>query len=124
MQDEWFHVPQTQRYCRGDYEHWDPKITTFPGLYLLGKFHASAMSPLQSFLSPRGKAQEPCSTGVLRSLNVLLVPGFFIVVQQLYKRLHPHHGSESATLMVGHFQCIPADELHLPSSSCISLQLG
>jgi hypothetical protein len=30
-QDEFFHVPQAQRYCNGDYT-WDPKITTPPGL--------------------------------------------------------------------------------------------
>ncbi len=36
MQDEPFHVPQTQRYCRGDFATWDPKITTFPGLYIAG----------------------------------------------------------------------------------------
>eukprot|EP00191_Tetraselmis_sp_GSL018_P012453 CAMPEP_0177594952 /NCGR_PEP_ID=MMETSP0419_2-20121207/10076_1 /TAXON_ID=582737 /ORGANISM="Tetraselmis sp., Strain GSL018" /LENGTH=44 /DNA_ID= /DNA_START= /DNA_END= /DNA_ORIENTATION= len=23
--DEIFHVPQAQRYCRGDFAHWDPK---------------------------------------------------------------------------------------------------
>lgn len=33
--DEPFHVPQAQAYCRGDFETWDPKITTPPGLYLL-----------------------------------------------------------------------------------------
>jgi len=30
--DEFFHVPQAQKYCAGDYT-WDPKITTPPGLY-------------------------------------------------------------------------------------------
>jgi alpha-1,2-glucosyltransferase len=30
-QDEFFHVPQAQKYCNGDYT-WDPKITTPPGL--------------------------------------------------------------------------------------------
>jgi hypothetical protein len=30
-QDEFFHVPQAQKYCEGDYT-WDPKITTPPGL--------------------------------------------------------------------------------------------
>jgi alpha-1,2-glucosyltransferase len=30
-QDEFFHIPQAQRYCKGDYT-WDPKITTPPGL--------------------------------------------------------------------------------------------
>lgn len=30
-QDEFFHIPQAQLYCEGDYT-WDPKITTPPGL--------------------------------------------------------------------------------------------
>ncbi|KAL6158878.1 glucosyltransferase [Exserohilum turcicum] len=34
--DEFFHVPQAQKYCKGDYS-WDPKITTPPGLYLISK---------------------------------------------------------------------------------------
>ncbi|KAI4717209.1 hypothetical protein E4T48_06586 [Aureobasidium sp. EXF-10727] len=33
--DEVFHVGQVQEYCRGNYWHWDPKITTPPGLYFL-----------------------------------------------------------------------------------------
>lgn len=32
VEDEFFHVPQAQKYCRRDYS-WDPKITTPPGLY-------------------------------------------------------------------------------------------
>ena len=32
LQDEIFHIPQTQKYCAGDWKSWDPKITTFPGL--------------------------------------------------------------------------------------------
>ncbi|RWW02955.1 hypothetical protein GW17_00033936 [Ensete ventricosum] len=31
-QDEIFHIPQAQRYCRGDFGTWDPMITTPPGL--------------------------------------------------------------------------------------------
>jgi hypothetical protein len=31
-EDEYFHIPQAQKYCKGDYS-WDPKITTPPGLY-------------------------------------------------------------------------------------------
>jgi alpha-1,2-glucosyltransferase len=34
-QDEPFHVPQVQAYCRGEWDVWDPKITTPPGLYVL-----------------------------------------------------------------------------------------
>ncbi|KIY65907.1 glycosyltransferase family 59 protein [Cylindrobasidium torrendii FP15055 ss-10] len=33
--DEPFHVPQAQAYCRGEFDVWDPKITTPPGLYIM-----------------------------------------------------------------------------------------
>ncbi|TFK30382.1 glucosyltransferase [Coprinopsis marcescibilis] len=33
--DEPFHIPQVQAYCRGEFETWDPKLTTPPGLYLM-----------------------------------------------------------------------------------------
>ena len=33
--DEHFHVKQTQQYCSGAFQEWDPKITTFPGLYFI-----------------------------------------------------------------------------------------
>ncbi|KAJ7275481.1 glucosyltransferase [Mycena haematopus] len=33
--DEPFHIPQAQAYCRGEFDVWDPKITTPPGLYIL-----------------------------------------------------------------------------------------
>ncbi|KAF2834010.1 alpha-1,2 glucosyltransferas-like protein alg10 [Ophiobolus disseminans] len=52
--DEFFHVPQAQLYCKGDYT-WDPKITTPPGLYLVAKL----FSPLIG-----------CDTSSLRALNV------------------------------------------------------
>ena len=34
--DEKFHVGQTLTYLQGDWFNWDPKITTPPGLYILG----------------------------------------------------------------------------------------
>ncbi|CAK0787759.1 hypothetical protein CVIRNUC_010981 [Coccomyxa viridis] len=97
--DEWFHVPQTQRYCRGDFQHWDPKITTFPGLYLLAAPYARAVAYLQSYVAPEGAEQEACSTGRLRSINVLLAAAYFVLMQQLHRRLHPHTGGETATLI-------------------------
>lgn len=103
VQDEWFHVPQTQQYCRGKYQDWDPKITTFPGLYLLAAPYAKAVALLQSTLSLKGVVQEPCSTGILRSFNVLMAAAFFAVVQQLYRRLHLRTSSESPTLVVSFF---------------------
>jgi hypothetical protein len=30
----------TQLYCKGDFLSWDPKITTFPGLYVIGAAYA------------------------------------------------------------------------------------
>jgi DIE2/ALG10 family len=32
LQDEVFHIPQAQAYCRGEFNVWDPKLTTPPGL--------------------------------------------------------------------------------------------
>uniref|UniRef100_A0A1I8Q1F7 Dol-P-Glc:Glc(2)Man(9)GlcNAc(2)-PP-Dol alpha-1,2-glucosyltransferase n=1 Tax=Stomoxys calcitrans TaxID=35570 RepID=A0A1I8Q1F7_STOCA len=32
--DEEFHIRQGLHYCRKNFKQWDPKITTFPGLYL------------------------------------------------------------------------------------------
>ncbi|QEU61556.1 Die2 [Kluyveromyces lactis] len=41
--DEKFHVDQTLRYLRGEWSSWNGKITTPPGLYLLGwlQYHAT-----------------------------------------------------------------------------------
>jgi hypothetical protein len=49
MQDEPFHIPMAQQYCRGDFISWDPKITTFPGLYYLGVLYAWLSSLLLSW---------------------------------------------------------------------------
>jgi alpha-1,2-glucosyltransferase len=51
-QDEPFHVPMTQRYCNGDFGYWDPKITTFPGLYVLGSGYAGAAAAAVSWMGP------------------------------------------------------------------------
>jgi hypothetical protein len=76
MQDEIFHIPQAQHYCRGEFSSWDPKITTFPGLYL----YSSALPALLKLLhlhsdshGDSGSAGEVgfCSPQFLR-LTVLL----------------------------------------------------
>ena len=97
LQDEPFHVNQTAQYCRGNWTSWDPKITTLPGLYLLGAPYGRTAHALLGLLRPQGTA---CSTSMLRSMNVLLAAAFFAVVQQLYRRLHPQKTPEFATLMV------------------------
>lgn len=45
MQDEVYHVRQTQRFCTGDLEY-DPMITTFPGVYVVGVLWARALQLL------------------------------------------------------------------------------
>lgn len=55
--DEIFHVPQSDRYCRGILD-WDPKITTFPGLYLVSAPIARLLSPVFSSL----QLPHSCST--------------------------------------------------------------
>lgn len=57
-QDEPFHVPQTQRYCRGDFATWDTKITTFPGLYVAGTAWAHLLHIGSGALSALGLTQQ------------------------------------------------------------------
>ena len=62
------------------------------------------MAYLQSYVAPvapEGAEKEACSTGRLRSINVLLAAALFVLMQELYRRLHPQTDSETATLMVG-----------------------
>ncbi|KAI5634623.1 DIE2/ALG10 family domain-containing protein [Phthorimaea operculella] len=33
--DELFHIPQGLQFCQRNFTHWDPKITTLPGLYFV-----------------------------------------------------------------------------------------
>lgn len=55
--DEIFHLPQTQRYCAGQWAEWDPMITTFPGLYLVGVGYAKLLGALATALSGSGAAE-------------------------------------------------------------------
>lgn len=51
LQDEPFHIPQTQNYCNGRWDVWDPKITTLPGLYLFGAAYAHSLKGITSALA-------------------------------------------------------------------------
>lgn len=65
MQDEIFHIPQLVRYCEGDL-HWDPKLTTPPGLYAL----TLALRHASRFVG----IDWPCdSTNLARATNLLAV---------------------------------------------------
>uniref|UniRef100_A0A7R9U9B9 Dol-P-Glc:Glc(2)Man(9)GlcNAc(2)-PP-Dol alpha-1,2-glucosyltransferase n=1 Tax=Pinguiococcus pyrenoidosus TaxID=172671 RepID=A0A7R9U9B9_9STRA len=63
--DEIFHAAQTQQYCEGDFTTWDPKITTFPGLYYAGLASARAREGFGE------SAQSACSLTSLRAVNAV-----------------------------------------------------
>ncbi|RLN44325.1 hypothetical protein BBJ29_009698 [Phytophthora kernoviae] len=79
--DEIFHVPQTQKYCNGHFDEWDPKITTFPGLYLISTLYSRAITSLSS--------GEFCSLPVLRSMNVLSTLGNAVLCVLLRRHVAP-----------------------------------
>ncbi|CAK7211710.1 glucosyltransferase [Sporothrix curviconia] len=61
--DEFFHVPQAQKYCRRQWYDWDDKITTPPGLYLV----SVAMETMWSGL------QNGCDIWALRGANTVAI---------------------------------------------------
>ena len=92
--DEPFHLRQTQEYCAGRWDVWDEKITTFPGLYILGAAVAGAIRSLVAVLGLSAEAADSaCSLSSLRALNLLpaaLAPWL------IYELLHLRHPSASA----------------------------
>ncbi|KAK1996287.1 DIE2/ALG10 family protein [Colletotrichum falcatum] len=65
--DEFFHIPQAQKFCQGRWDEWDDKITTPPGLYILSKYY------LQMMMRPE------CSVLDLRGINIIAVLGVGIL---------------------------------------------
>ncbi|KAK9789925.1 hypothetical protein WJX73_006242 [Symbiochloris irregularis] len=96
--DEVFHVRQTQQYCKGDFASWDPKITTFPGLYITGASHAAliygALKPFRDL-----SLEEVCHTTLLRTVNVLLAAACYLIICNIYRKLHPQVTTSYAMLM-------------------------
>lgn len=67
--DEVFHVPQAQAYWAHKWTHWDPKITTPPGLYLWSYVLCAAL------LTLRGSPTE-LDPEALRTTNVAATGAF------------------------------------------------
>lgn len=62
--DEIFHITQCQAYCTGKYSQWDNKITTPPGLYILGTVYTKVLL----WVTATNLCQD---LTVLRSINLL-----------------------------------------------------
>ncbi|GLI60555.1 hypothetical protein VaNZ11_002713 [Volvox africanus] len=80
--DEIFHGPQARDYCRGAFASWHPKITTFPGIYVLGTLYGWLRWAAQALFSPL-QVDAACTTTYLRSLNVLLSMVCLVVIKDI-----------------------------------------
>mmetsp|Transcript_5987 Transcript_5987/g.15927 ORF Transcript_5987/g.15927 Transcript_5987/m.15927 type:complete len:593 (+) Transcript_5987:1098-2876(+) len=89
--DEPFHVPQTQQFCSGNYGVWDPKITTFPGLYVVSAAIMRAYAWLGNHLRmDPSAAYAPCSTASLRAVNTVLWLLCFYVLHAILEQQQQH----------------------------------
>lgn len=87
--DEFFHIPQAQVYWRGDFWHWDDKITTPPGLYLFSYVWHSILARVHG-----AKAGASLSTQDLRSDGLVIWLALQAVVW-LYQKLE-RRGNKSS----------------------------
>lgn len=93
-QDEIFHIPQTKRYCLADWQTWDPKITTFPGSYIVGALAAWVCSGVYSlvqsstFSTIDAVLRDPhMLVAILRSTSTILWIGSLFLFRRLYDLL-------------------------------------
>ncbi|GIL55390.1 hypothetical protein Vafri_10947 [Volvox africanus] len=95
--DEIFHGPQAREYCRGAFASWHPKITTFPGIYVMGALYGWMRWAAQALFSPL-QVDAACTTTYLRSLNMLLSVVCLIVLKDIIatyrKQLQPQLGTK------------------------------
>jgi len=81
--DEVFHIRQTQQYCQGNFDIWDDKITTPPGLYLI----STGLAKLLTFVLG-GPEVTYCNPFILRQTNVFFGVLTFQIILLLSKKLH------------------------------------
>ncbi|KAL4856318.1 Dol-P-Glc:Glc(2)Man(9)GlcNAc(2)-PP-Dol alpha-1 [Chlorella vulgaris] len=98
--DEPFHVPQTQAYCAGRWREWDPKITTFPGLYVFGAALGHAVAASQRLLPAAMLPALPlCSTTVLRSASLLFAAACLPLFHHAARQLDVSRSQRQLNLM-------------------------
>ena len=84
--DEIFHLRQCQTYCQYNFHHWDNKITTPPGLYILGFIYSEGIKILT-------QGHLTCfDDNVLRSINLI---GGVIILPRILKQFQFHKGSKN-----------------------------
>lgn len=82
--DEYFHYNQFLAYSQNHFTHWDPKITTPPGLYILQRLFAIVI---------------PANLSMMRAVNSLFFSNIFVVyVLKIYDFLEPCPGNLTRSL--------------------------
>ncbi|CAF3849836.1 unnamed protein product [Rotaria magnacalcarata] len=80
--DEYFHFHQAANYCSGNYTHWDPSITTPPGLYMITHLLEMMLNSIQIL----DKTFGACSLGLARFTNVIFMLALpFVFMKYLEK---------------------------------------
>ncbi|KAF5012902.1 hypothetical protein FDECE_1076 [Fusarium decemcellulare] len=89
--DEVFHIPQAQKYCQAQFQEWDDKITTPPGLYLVSLLVPGVVRPEESL------GGYVCDASSLRAANavVLMILAYlaFHCRHEIEARLYEAHSS-------------------------------
>ncbi len=80
-------MPQTQAFCAGLWRHWDDKITTLPGLYIVAVGLHRAGLALHS-LFPASMPESVCSPSFLRQVNHLFAALTVVIVALILRHLH------------------------------------
>ncbi|XP_006652483.1 dol-P-Glc:Glc(2)Man(9)GlcNAc(2)-PP-Dol alpha-1,2-glucosyltransferase isoform X2 [Oryza brachyantha] len=96
--DEIFHIPQVQRYCRGDFLTWDPMITTPPGLYYISLAYVASLFPGAWASRTAGAFDALCTTALLRSTNVIMAMICGVLAHDLLLFIRPEVGKRKATV--------------------------
>ncbi|XP_073126032.1 dol-P-Glc:Glc(2)Man(9)GlcNAc(2)-PP-Dol alpha-1,2-glucosyltransferase isoform X2 [Henckelia pumila] len=96
--DEIFHVPQAQKYCRGNFRNWDPMITTPPGLYVTSLAYVASLFPGLYCLQAVSSFSDSCSTAILRFTNGILAVACSILIYEIITHLRPSIDDKKATL--------------------------
>ncbi|XP_053680989.1 putative Dol-P-Glc:Glc(2)Man(9)GlcNAc(2)-PP-Dol alpha-1,2-glucosyltransferase [Anopheles nili] len=91
--DEEFHLRQGRHYCQGRFEVWDPKITTFPGLYLIS---AVVFSPFKA-----------CSVYHLRLTSLVAAIVNVVLIFKIRKSFINHNTSINLLLETASLTLLP-----------------
>lgn len=88
--DEIYHYPQGLAYCHNKFHIWDPKITTFPGLYIISYiFKSIVMLPLMALGISDKNNYISCSIMYYRGYNIVLAALSLVLYVECRQNLNP-----------------------------------